>query len=463
MHRLPLLGVLTALSLLAAPLAAQTPTDQERSEYALRITPEVRVVQRAGPAVVYIETDVVVERGTDIFGRRVMGRGVSKGSGVVLFADGYLVTSAHVVAGTKKARVRFDPRYDEKTYDAEVLSVVTAEDLALLKLNADGPFPTVEMGVSSDLMPGERVVAIGNPVGRSQTVSAGIISGLHREVTLQTESGAALRFQNLIQTDASINPGNSGGPLLNINGDLIGINTAMERSAENIGFAIPVDRVKQVLEEALLAPARARAWLGGDFQLGTLAFADLVAGGPAALAGLQNGDRLVAINGREIASDEDFRLARVGLEAGRGARLLVRGAAADAAPREVVVEPWNPVDGLLFTRLGLRAEPIAIGRTLASVQRRLRVVALRPGGPALALGLQVGDILDGLRVNCQLEYAPGDSVRAASDAVTLALLIHDKQPGCRIDLDVLRDENADGRLERGGETPEMFRGTLALE
>jgi S1-C subfamily serine protease len=461
MLRLPQIGVLLALAVRLT--AAQTPADQESSEYALRLTPEVRVVQRAGPAVVYIETDVTVERGTDIFGRRVMGRGVSKGSGVVLFADGYLVTNAHVVAGTRKARVRFDPRYDEKTYDAEVLSIVTPEDLALLKIIADGPFPTVEMGISSDLLPGERVIAIGNPVGRSQTVSAGIVSGLHREVTLQTENGTVLRFQNLIQTDASINPGNSGGPLLNINGDLIGINTAMERNAENIGFAIPVDRVKQVLEEALLAPSRARAWLGGDFQLGTLEFADLVAGGPAALAGISNGDRLVAINGRDVTTDEDFRLLRIGLEVGRGAKLVLRAPGGTAEPREVVVEPWTQVDALLYTRLGLKADLILIGRTQYSLQRRLRVVALRPGSPATRLGLRVGDILDGLRVNCQLEYAPGDSVRAATDAITLALLIHDKQPGCRIDVDVLRDENGDGKLERGGEAPEMFRGTLELD
>ncbi|TAJ23616.1 MAG: trypsin-like serine protease [Planctomycetota bacterium] len=461
------LAALSALAVTAPVLAprpcAQTPTDQENSEYALRITPEVRVVQRAGPAVVYIETDVIVERGINIFGDRVVGRGVSKGTGVVLFADGYVVTNAHVVAGTDKARVRFDPRFDDKTYDAEVLSVVKAEDLALLKIKADGPFPTVEMGLSSDLMPGERVIAIGNPLGRSQTVSAGIVSGLHREVTLQTETGTLLRFTNLIQTDASINPGNSGGPLLNVNGDLIGINTAMERSAENIGFAIPVDRVKQVLEEALLSPSRARAWLGGDFQLGSLAFAELVPGGPAASAGIENGDRLVAINGRDVASDEDFRLLRVGLEAGRGAKLKLRGPGADAAAREVVVEPWTQVDALLYTRLGFKTDPISIGRSYASVKRRLRIVALRPGGPAQKLGLQVGDILDGLRVNCQLEYAPGDSVKAATDPVLLALLIHDKARGCRIDLDVLRDENADGKLERGGDAPEMFRGTLELE
>ncbi|MBM3976770.1 MAG: trypsin-like serine protease [Planctomycetes bacterium] len=463
----PSLALALGALLLAAPLsqpAAQTPVEQDDAEFALRITPEVKVVRKAGPAVVYIETDVVVERVIDIFGRRARGRGTSRGSGVVLFADGYVVTNAHVVAGARTARVRFDPTHDERTYEAEVLSAVGEEDLALLKIKADGPFPTVEMGTSSDLMPGERVVAIGNPVGQSHTVSTGIVSGLHREVNLQTETGTTLRFTNLIQTDASINPGNSGGPLLNVHGKLIGINTAMQQGAENIGFAIPVDRIKQVLEEELLSPAHARAWLGGDFDVDTLAFSDLVAGGPAARAGIQNGDLLVSIDDRAIDGPEALRLQRVSLEVGRPTRLrLRRPGTSEGTGLEVVVEPWSWIDARLYTRMGLRTEPIVIGRSLAALQRRLRVIDLRPDGAARRLGLQVGDILDGLRVDCQPEYAPGDNIRAATDALTLALLIHGKPPGCRIELDVLRDENGDGRLERGGDAPEMFRGTLELE
>ena len=219
-----------------------------------RITPEVRIVQAVVPAVVFIETEFLAQRNSFgfLFSRSYEG----SGSGVVVHPDGYIVTNYHVVAGARAIKVSFARIPGQ--FEAELVSFKRSEDLALLRIRGDGPFPTVRLGTSSDLLEAERVVAIGNPYGQTHTVSKGIISGLHRDVQVP---GQNLVFTDLIQTDASINFGNSGGPLLNIRGELIGINTAMNSQAENIGFAIPVDRVRDVLNDILFPRAR-RSWLG---------------------------------------------------------------------------------------------------------------------------------------------------------------------------------------------------------
>ena len=252
---------IAALQLIST--ASQSP-EQAAQDYDRRITPEVLVVRSTAPSVVYIETDVKQVVRTWLGDTERMAQ--SSGSGAVIFDQGYIVTNYHVVRGANAIRVSFDKTYDDKVYEARLISYVAEEDLALIKIDGPSPFPTVPLGISSDLMIGEKVLAIGNPYGQTNTVSSGIISGLHRELEIPAEN---LSFTNLIQTDASINPGNSGGPLLNINGDLIGINAAMRTGAENIGFAIPIDRVVQVLEEHLLSTRLAAAWLGFEVDEAT--------------------------------------------------------------------------------------------------------------------------------------------------------------------------------------------------
>ena len=262
-----------------------------------RETAVSRIVRTVTPAVVFVETEAYQRVRTILGTRQRLATGA--GSGVVIHPSGLIVTNYHVVEGAQNIRVSFEG--EPESYVAELMSFVREEDLALLKIRpdegraaadpverkagglrtADAPreFPTVRLGTSADLMPGERVVAIGSPHGQAYTVSTGIISGLHRDVTVPNRN---LSFRGLIQTDASINLGNSGGPLLNIRGELIGINTVMNSAAENIGFAIPVDRVSQVLDEVLFPNART-IWLGFDVkEIGSkLIVTEVWQGGPA--------------------------------------------------------------------------------------------------------------------------------------------------------------------------------------
>ena len=223
-----------------------------------RITPIVQVAESASPAVVYIATDkqVNVRAGYALYEQHISGAG----SGVVILKEGFIITNYHVIKDAQKIAVYFNSQLDEPPYPADVVSFVPQEDLALIKIRCDHDCPTIPLGTSADLMPGETVIAIGNPVGQTHTVSQGIISGLHRNVQIPE---LRLQFSDLIQTDASINFGNSGGPLLNINGEMIGLNSAINVNAQNIGFAIPVDRINRVLQDQLLSPDTAAAWLGG--------------------------------------------------------------------------------------------------------------------------------------------------------------------------------------------------------
>jgi serine protease Do len=392
-----LLAGLLGLLPLALPAAAQdiTPLDQltpgERLQR--RITPEVLVVRAATPAVVFIETETP-RLYRDFWGRTFSQNNRSSGSGVVLTADGFVVTNYHVVKGAKDIRISFEKSIDETVYEADLLSYEADEDLALLKIRnpENRVFGTVPIGTSSDLMIGEPVVAIGNPYGHTHTVSVGIISGLHRGIKIADPNlGLKFEFDDLIQTDASINPGNSGGPLLNINGELIGINNAVNQVAENIGFAIPIDRVKDVLEQQLISPDRYHAWLGlevsEDDELQVLG---VVPGGPAAMAGLQTGDRLVGFGATRFEGLEGYRLAALALRPGEETPVrLARGGRDLTLP----VQAWEKSDGVIFERLGVRVERMTFGQGGTTLQ----VVEVRPDGPAARIGLESGDQLAALR------------------------------------------------------------------
>ncbi len=440
-----------ALAALALPAAALQGPDTGNSGLENRITPEVRVVQSAAPSVVYIETNVP-GLGYDWLGRSRRVESMSSGSGVLIQDEGYIVTNYHVVRNASRITVRFDPSYDDKPYEAKLLSFVEAEDLALLRIvDADKRFPTVQLGTSSDLMVGERVLAIGNPYGQTFTVSAGIISGLHRNIDAAGGS-IPLRFKNLIQTDASINPGNSGGPLLNINGELIGINTAVNMSAENIGFAIPVDRVWQVLQDQLLSRAQWNSWLGFELDEQDFLISKVVAGGPADLAGLQVGDRLVELSGTPLQDAEDYRFSRLAVQPHESTQFIVERARSRVP---ITLSGWDRANGILYERLGLTLKSVTFGR-LRPV-RLVQVESVREGGPAARIGIQPNDVLEAAKAE------NGARAQLLADPGHLALLAVGLEKGNTIQIDIWRDDNGDGRFERNEQVSELYKGTLTLE
>ncbi len=446
-------AMIAALPLLFLQLANTPP--QEMDTLRRRLTPEVRVVQEVAPSIVHITTEGPQQTFRNIFGQVYQNRATGSGSGVVIDEEGYIVTNYHVVkhAENGKIRVYFDPTFqtEQEFYEAQLISAEPQEDLALLKIDGDEPFSPVRLGRSSDLMIAERVLAIGSPYGQTHTVSQGIISGLHRDVRVN-DRGTELSFEDLIQTDAAINPGNSGGALVNINGELIGINTVMNTQAENIGFAIPVDRVRRVLQDRLLSPSLARAWLGFDVDLETLAVERVLPGSPAALADVKVGDRVVRIDDKEITDANAYRFARLEIRPYHSVRIGLERGSEDI---QVELDSWDRIRGLLFARMGLEVEELKI--TVGwFTQSRLRAVSVREGGPADGLGMQEGDIIESLTLAGGRYYQP----RNPAD---LAILVNRLEPGEKLELDLWRDLDGDQRFERDAGYSELFQGPLELD
>ncbi len=220
-----------------------------------RQSPVVKAVQQVSPTVVAITTEVATQ---SPFAWIPSGTSSSEGSGVVIDEKGIVLTNAHVVEGAIAIKATFS---DESTFEAEIIGLEPELDLAVLRLKKSNSSPAVAIGTSEGLLLGETVIALGNPFGLGHTVTTGVISAIDRP--LETERRI---YQNFIQTDASINPGNSGGPLVNIKGELVGINTAIRSNAEGIGFAIPVDRAMKVAQDILNFGRVQRPWLGVDID-----------------------------------------------------------------------------------------------------------------------------------------------------------------------------------------------------
>ncbi|MFT7485108.1 MAG: serine protease Do [Candidatus Paceibacteria bacterium] len=432
-----------ALCLLSIPSEAQSTAGQSSLDQLTpnerrqrRESPEVLVVRAATPSVVYIQTGTE-HKVQDWWGRVRTQEGRSSGSGVVLTTGGFLVTNYHVVKGAKNIRISFEKSIDEAVYEADLVSFVAKEDLALLKIRnpENKSFEPLPMGNSSDLMTGERVVAIGNPYGHTHTVSVGIISGLHRGIKIQDNTtGLSFNFDDLIQTDASINPGNSGGPLLNINGELIGINNAVNQAAENIGFAIPIDRVKQVLEQQLISPDQYLAWLGFEIaEDDTLAVNRVFSGSPADTAGLREGDRVIGVDDQELKGLDAYRLYRLAMRPGEWANLRVRR---QGRSLQVPVQAWEKSDGLIYERLGIQVQLATVGR-----EHLLSLSRLLPEGPADLIGLQAGDLLVAMRAQV------GGLARnyQFDDRITLAAFLDNFPKGQELGLEIRRN----GRLYQG--------------
>jgi serine protease Do len=381
-----------------------------------RRSPVVQVVEKVSPAVVYVGTVSVVEtrfrsRSFEdfFFSPQEERRAVEGlGSGVIIDAAGVIVTNEHVIRGASEIHVVLA---DGRQVDAEVIGSDSDADLAVLKINVKGPLPAAKLGTSSDLMIGESVVAIGSPLGLKKTVTVGVVSALGR--TIKSDDRV---LNDFIQTDASINPGNSGGPLLNIDGEVIGINSAIIASAQNIGFAIPVDKVRRIVTELTQFGKVRAAWVGLDVQPLSLelsrrlgwdrTFGALINvvedGSPAALAGFQRGDIVMQVGTTQIENADDLRSRIRGLTAKSPVQMKIFRAGQELAVELTPIEfPQKLVDSTVWDRLGLR---------LKQAQGGMVITAVRPGTPASRVGLEPGDAV--VRVN-QMPVGTPDAFKEA--------------------------------------------------
>jgi len=315
------------------------------------------IVSRVSPAVVRIDTTEQVNTGSqldpfssDPFFRQFFGnqfRAPSRpqisqglGSGFIVSADGYILTNEHVISGADKIEVTVAGQ--DKPYPARKVGSDHDLDLAVLKIDAGGNLPTVPLGNSDSIRVGDWAVAIGNPYGLDHTVTVGVISAKGRPVTVQDR-----QYRNLLQTDASINPGNSGGPLLNLKGEVVGINTAISAQAQGIGFAIPSSTVQSVFNDLVNKGGVSHPWLGVYLQSVTTdvaqsgaLVASVVKGSPAAKAGLHQGDIITTYNGTDIAAPNDLTELVQGTGVGSQVEIkFVRGGETQAVTVTVAAKP----------------------------------------------------------------------------------------------------------------------------
>ena len=397
-----------AVIALAAPVAPASGQEKGRSA---RVTPVVEAYRKASPAVVNISTQRLVRMGSGVFGDgddpfesflpRLFGQAVptvSLGSGFLVHPDGYLITNAHVVRRAEKIAVTLA---DKTAYEAQVVAANTGDDLAVLKIEPkDGrPFAYLPLGRSDDLMIGETVIAIGNPLGYQNTCTTGIISALDRKL----EFRGGNTYSGLIQTDAPINPGNSGGPLLNMDGRLIGINTAIRADAQGIGFAIPVDGLSADLPRLLDFERLNRVVFGLTVEqrhqetTEELVVTAVAAGSPAEAAGCKSGDRLLELNGKPLMQLPDYQFAMLHAAPGAAIRLTC-WRNGQTLPLTVTVKPRPKPDGsaLAGKLLGLEVRTVT-----AELAQQLRLAAsagmlvtgVERDGPAEKLGIRRGDIV----------------------------------------------------------------------
>jgi len=319
-----------------------------------RRSPVVEAVEKSGPAVVNIRTEQIVRgRNSPFFGfsdpffdqffqdlvpPRTY-RTQSLGSGVIIDPKGYVLTNAHVIEKASKIFVALTDRGQE--LEAELVGLDEGIDLAVLRIQGEGPFPALQPGRSDDLLVGETVIAIGNPLGLGHSITTGIVSSTRRRLPIEGDG-----FALFIQTDALINPGNSGGPLININGELIGINTAIIQQAQGIGFAIPIETARRIIDDLIKLGRVRRAFLGiipGEVGqafstirgAGGVLVNRIEPGSPAQRAGILVADVLLALDGDPVGSPAEYRsLLRTYTPDSRIRINLLRG----MEPKEVEVE-----------------------------------------------------------------------------------------------------------------------------
>ena len=448
MRRAALAVLLAALAEPAAP--GVIPVDDRASPG--RRTPVVAAAEKVRAAVVAVTAEELVRirvpsRGGDPLSQFLFGdlferpryrqgyQVTALGSGVIVSPEGWVLTNNHVVERGARLRVQL---LDGRELGAKVVGTDPSSDLAVLRLEATEKMPFVPAGRSDDLLIGETVIAIGNPFGLAHTVTAGVVSAVHRN--FRHEGRTLFDF---IQTDASINPGNSGGALVNIDGQLVGINTAIvgERNA-GIGFAIPIDRARRIAEDLIRHGEVRESYTGlevgdrpaqeGGRRGGGLVVSGVDPGSPAAAAGFRKGDLIESLGGQPVESAEEYRFRQRELAAGAVARIGIRrGAERMTLTLRAAELPVEKVEELLLRRTG-----ILVAETRLGPDRVVAVKSVQRGSAADRYGLEAGDLL--LEVNGREVGGLAEFRRAASRARRsgqLVLLVRRGQAQERVPFD----------------------------
>ena len=386
-----------------------------------RVTPEVLAARRALPSVGNIHTEKAANPSNSVFtsdkARKINGMG----TGIVFDERGYMVTNYHVIADVDTIRVEFeDENRVRSSYIARKIRYDREHDLAIIKVDAAKPFKVMPSGTSSDLMYCEKVIAIGNAFGYDGTVTLGYISALGRDV----EANETVSYKNLIQTDAAINPGNSGGPLINMDGEVIGINVAIRANAQKIGFAIPIDDARKIIAKMMSVEHLDNTFHGTitkDIKSGATRM--LVVDGahpdsPAAIAGLRSGDVITKVGNLDVIDGVDLERALLHRAPGDRVEITVKrsdklektmlslagypgGRSNVANDLQITARANNDDSDRFWSQLGLRMTLLPVSEVRSQLSKTkyrggMRVLEVKADSPAAANGIQKGDILVGL-------------------------------------------------------------------
>jgi serine protease Do len=458
MERIRKFGLVLGIALLfigivyAAPQSFKPVVTPAVSQDVFSGNPVAAIASKSSPAVVNIDTKTLVRRSfspfgddpilrqffgdqMDLFSRVVPMEG--KGSGFIVSQDGMILTNNHVVDGADSVTVTLA---DGRRFDAEIVGKDPTYDLAVIRIKASN-LPVLKMGDSDRTQVGEWVVAIGNPFGLEHTVTVGVISAKNRSIRLER-----LNFDGFFQTDAAINPGNSGGPLINLDNQVIGINTAIVPYAQGIGFAIPVNVAKQVMNDLVRYGRVKRAWLGVYMQPITpdiveafglkstdgALVSDVVPDSPAEKAGVQRGDIIRKAGNVAVKSPDDLSNAVRKQSAGDSLKLeiLRDGKTLSLTAKLEEMPGERSSGGQLQQRIGNRLG-LQVGNVDLKNRQRFELPALQgvvvlsveDGSPAQRAGLQPGDVIQGVNGRGVRDLVSWDKAMSQASGKNLVLLV----------------------------------------
>ena len=382
----------------ASPLAPVLPCPTARATEARR-TPVVRAVSAAKASIVNIHGRKTV-RGEAQDAKQVNGMG----TGIIIDPRGYIITNYHVVEGVTQIQVSL---HDERDIIAKLIAHDPKTDLAVIKVDLKEDLKPIKFGTSCDLMVGEDVIAIGNAYGYPHTTTTGHISALTRTVQVSDDQ----KYFNLIQTDAAINPGNSGGPLINIDGETIGINVAVRVGAQGIGFAIPIDDALEIAARLMSVEKLDKSSHGivgktiAEPDRRVFSVTSVKKESPAEKAGVQAGDIVTAIGERKIERALDLELAFLGQKVGEELNIATLRKDESLSAKLAMVSVTRPgKPGLadrVWATLGIKLSPMNDGdfkQLNSRYHGGLRVQDVRKSGPAWQQGIRSGDVLVGLHL-----------------------------------------------------------------